>query len=142
MSATADQVLEAFPNDRIDADNVAHFAGMLAHQLLVNRCRACGVWHQPPQPICPACWSTDIEAAEVSGNGTVHLAIHLHQGPGVDRGTPYPIVVVELEEQVGLRVTSTVVDCPKEQIVVGLEVELAWIERDGRPMPVFRPRSR
>jgi hypothetical protein len=51
------------------------------------------------------------------------------------------VVTVELEEQPGLRFTSTIVDCPPERIAVGLPVELAWIDRDGCPYPVFRPTS-
>lgn len=68
----------------------------------------------------------------------------LHQGapaPGVDYAkAPHPVVTVELEEQAGLRFTSTVVDCPLESIVIGLPVELAWVDRYGAPFPVFRPR--
>lgn len=141
MTATVEEVLDAFPQERVDRDNLGYYSGLLEHRLLINRCRACGVWHQPPQPICPACWTTDVVASEVSGRGTIHLAIHLHQGPGVDPANPYPVVVVELEEQAGLRVTSTIVDCPKDEVQVGLAVELAWIDRDGRPVAVFRPAS-
>ncbi|CAB4364073.1 MAG: hypothetical protein F2681_08705 [Actinobacteria bacterium] len=45
-----------------------------------------------------------------AGNGTIHLAVFLHQGPpaeGVDYSTPYPVVTVELDEQPGLRFTGT-----------------------------------
>jgi len=37
-----------------------------------------------------------------------------------------------------LRFTSTVVDASNDDIAIGKPVELAWIERDGRPFPVFR----
>ena len=136
MSATVEEVLDVFSAERIDADNLPYYAGLLERRLLVNRCQACGRW---PQPLCPRCWSTDITASEVSGRGTIHLAIFLHQGPGVDPQNPYPVVTVELEEQRGLRFTSTIVDCPKGGLVIGLPVELAWIERGGTPFPVFRP---
>jgi len=63
------------------------------------------------------------------------------QGPpaeGVDYTDGYPVATVELEEQPGLRFTSTVIGVPKEDIVIGAPVELDWIERGGRPLPVFR----
>jgi uncharacterized OB-fold protein len=73
----------------------------------------------------------------------VYLLMMLHQGPpvaGVDYATsPHPVVVVELEEAPDLRLTSTVIDCPPEQLRIGLPVEVAWIDRDGVPFPAFRP---
>jgi hypothetical protein len=49
------------------------------------------------------------------------------------------VVSVELAEQAGLRFTSTVVNCPPEEIRIGLPVALAWIDRAGAPFPVFEP---
>jgi uncharacterized OB-fold protein len=139
MTATVEEVLAAFPGERIDADNLAYYAGILDRRLLVNRCEECGTWHQPPHPMCPSCWSERVVPTEVSGRGTVHLAILLHQGPGVDPTEPYPVITVELEEQEGLRYTSTVVDSAK--VSIGLPVEVHWVDRDGRPFPAFRPRE-
>jgi uncharacterized OB-fold protein len=136
-----DELVARFPGQRIDHDSAPHFRGRLARRLLVNRCGACGQWHHPPKPICPACWSTDVIAAEVAGTGTIHLAIFLHQGPpaeGVDYSTPYPVVTVELDEQPGLRYTSTVVGAQNDAIAIGERVELDWIERGGAPLPAFR----
>jgi hypothetical protein len=36
-------------------------------------------------------------------------------------------------------VQATVLDCPRDLLRVGLDVELTWIERDGAPWPAFRP---
>jgi uncharacterized protein len=69
------------------------------------------------------------------------MTIFLHQGPpaeGVDYSTPHPVVTVELDEQAGLRFTSTVVDAPNEAIRIGARVRLDWIDRAGTPLPVFR----
>jgi uncharacterized OB-fold protein len=143
MAAISDaDVLARFPRARVDHDNKHQFRGLLEHRLLINRCLDCGTWHQPPRPICPNCWSTNLEAAEVSGQGTIHLLIFLHQGPptpGVDYSTPYPVAVVELAEQEGLRYSSTVVDADGVELSIGMPVTLAWIEREGNPFPAFRP---
>jgi uncharacterized OB-fold protein len=72
------------------------------------------------------------------------MAIFLHQGPpapGVDYSSPYPVVTVELDEQPGLRFTSTVVGAPNEAIRIGAPVELGWIDRNGAPFPVFEMRK-
>ena len=69
--------------------------------------------------------------------------MRLHQGPpapGVDYAAgPYPVVTVELDEQPGLRYTSTVVNCPADEVAIGMPVQLTWIDRNGAPFPVFEP---
>jgi uncharacterized OB-fold protein len=83
-----------------------------------------------------------VSPVPVSGRGTVHLLTFLHQGPpvpGLDYAGGFPLAAIELAEQPGLRVEATVVDCPRDQLRVGLAVELTWIDRDGAPWPAFRP---
>ncbi|MGD9705133.1 MAG: Zn-ribbon domain-containing OB-fold protein [Acidimicrobiia bacterium] len=135
-----DELVAMFAHLGIDRDSAAHFRGRLDHRLLVNRCADCGVFHHPSRPVCPRCWSSAVVPTEVAGTGTIHLLTFLHQGPpapGVDYSTPYPLVTVELDEQVGLRFTATVVGSPNESIAIGERVELRWIERAGVPVPAF-----
>ena len=109
----------------------------------MNRCADCGRWHHPMRPMCPACWSWNVAPTAVSGRGTVHLFMLLHQGPpaeGVDYAkAPHPVVTVQLAEQEGLRFTGTMVGCALDEIRIGMPVELTWIERNGSPYPAFRP---
>lgn len=137
------ELVERMPRQRIDHDNKEFYRGWFQRRLLLNRCGSCGTWHHPPKPVCPQCWSTDLRPTEPSGNGTVHLLMLLHQGPpapGVDYAKgPHPVATVELDEQRGLRLTSTVVDCPVADIAIGMRVSLTWIDRDGVPFPAFRP---
>jgi uncharacterized OB-fold protein len=136
-----DELVARFAAYGVDRDSAAHFRGRLTRRLLLQRCTDCGTWHHPPRPVCPSCWSANVVATAVAGGGTIHLAIFLHQGPpvaGVDYSTPHPVVTVELDEQPGLRFTSTVIDAPNEAITIGRRVTLDWIERDGVPLPVFR----
>jgi uncharacterized OB-fold protein len=139
---TDEELLARFPGQRIDHDNKDVYRARLERRLLVNRCGDCGLWHQPPRPICPSCWSTNVAPTEVSGRGTIYMAIFLHQGPpatGVDySAAAHPVVTVDLDEQDGLRFTSTVVGSSNEEIAIGRRVELDWIDRDGAPLPVFR----
>lgn len=141
MPVTDEELVRRFRGRAIDHDTRTRYQGFLDHRLLFDRCGSCGVLREPSGPICPSCWSTDRETAEAAGTGTIFMAIFLHQGPpaeGVDYSTPYPVVVVELDEQVGLRYSSTVIDADNDEIQIGRRVELDWIERSGAPMPVFR----
>ena len=78
----------------------------------------------------------------MSGKGTVYLLIKVHQGapaPDVDYKQPHPVATIELDEQPGLRISSTVIDCPLDKLRIGMRVELTWIDRWGAPYPVFKP---
>ena len=137
------ELVERFSNLRIDRDAAGFYRGWLERELRIQRCADCGRWHHPPRPMCPSCWSWNVVPTRVSGRGTVHLCMLLHQGPpapGVDYAKgPHPVVVVELAEQPGLRITSTVIGRPAREISIGMPVELDWIQRWGQPFPVFRP---
>jgi uncharacterized OB-fold protein len=137
-------LIARFPGQSLDLDNRAFYAGWLVKELRLNRCADCGRWHHPPQPVCPSCWSERVVPTRVEGRGTIHLLIRLYQGPaapGVDYSAgPYPVAVVELDEQPALRFTSTLIDYEPADLVIGTRVELDWIERSGAPFPVFRPR--
>lgn len=143
MTTTAisdDELVQRFPGEPITLDNAAHYRGRLRRELLINRCADCSRWHAPPKPVCPDCWSSRVSAEPVSGDGEIFMAIFLHRGPaapGVDYRVPYPVVTVELGEQEGLRFTSTVVGAANDDIRIGAPVRLAWIERNGSPLPVF-----
>jgi uncharacterized OB-fold protein len=140
-TVTDEELLDRLPDLVITHDTKEFYRGILDRELRLNRCADCGTWHQPPKPLCPECWSTDVRATAVSGRGTIHLLIWLRQGPpadGVDYSTPHPVATVELEEQPGLRFTSTVLDASMDDLAIGDAVELAWIERSGSPFPVFR----
>ena len=135
------ELVELFAGQPVTHDSAAHYRARLERRLLLNRCTSCGRWHHPPKPICPRCWSTDIAPTEVDGRGTIHLVMFLHQGPpaaGVTYDSPHPVVTVELDEQPGLRFTSTIVGSTLDEIVIGRRVRLDWIERGGVPVPVFR----
>jgi uncharacterized OB-fold protein len=137
---TDEQLLERYPDVGLDHVNKHFYRGLLHRELRVNRCAECGWWHHRPKPLCPRCWSKNVIATPVAGTGTIHLAIFLHQGPpaeGVDYAKPHPVTTVELDEQEGLRFTSTVVHVPNEDIAIGKRVQLAWVDRDQRPYPVW-----
>lgn len=139
-AAELEELIERSPGWVIDHDNKEFYAGLAEERLLVDRCRACGRWQHPPRPICPVCWSTDIEPDEVRGTGTVHLwTVYRVLDPvfgGVDLDGAR-MVTVELDEQPGLRVTSKFVG-PHDP-AVGDRVAVRFVDRQGTPFPVFDP---
>jgi len=53
---------------------------------------------------------------------------------------PYNVVLVDMEE--GVRLMSTVVDCPPEQLEVGMQVEVVFDDvAEEITLPKFRVRA-
>jgi len=81
-----------------------YFEAAAAGRLVVRRCSACGMLRFPPGPACPWCSSLGSEWAEVSGRGTIYSFEIVAQAiqPGFAEWAPYPVVLVELDEQRGV----------------------------------------
>lgn len=106
-------------------------------RLLIIRCRPCGWWIHPPRPACARCRSTDVGPESVSGQGTIYSYTVNHQAwaPGLE--VPYVLVVVDLDEQDGLRLTSRLVDPPTD-VAVGDRVEVRFQQAaDDVWLPLF-----
>jgi len=94
----------------------------------------------PPQPRCDHCGSYEWHPLEASGKGTVYSYVvnHHPQVPAFDY--PLPLGLIELEE--GTRLVAEIVDCPLEQIEVGMAVTVTWIDADDElSLPGFKPAS-
>jgi uncharacterized OB-fold protein len=135
VAVTDAELAERFPGVPLDHDNKAQWKGFLDRRLLITRCGDCGHWFNPPHPMCPRCWSDRVGHHEVSGRGRVQWFTLLIGG----QGDTTVAVVVELAEQPGLRVTSTVIGVPAGEVACDMAVELDWQDFEGAPIPVFRP---
>jgi uncharacterized OB-fold protein len=120
-----------------------HFwEGAAEHRLVMLRCQACGFWLHPPRPICRRCRSWDLGPEDVSGRGSLYTytvtetPFHPYWADKV----PYVVAVVTLEEQPDLRVITNVVDCPEDELRVGLPLVVTFVDAaPGLTLPVFRP---
>jgi len=52
---------------------------------------------------------------------------------------PFVLAAVELDEQPGLRLITTLVDCAPEDVEIGLQVEVTFVARGEAFVPLFRP---
>ena len=85
------------------------------------RCGGCGYWLHPPLPRCPMCGSRDVAPQPVSGRGLVFsYTVNHHSWDGSTE--PYAIGLVELPEQEGLRLTTNIVNCPADDVRIGMPV--------------------
>ncbi len=132
----SDQPFRVLP--AIDDTNAFFWTSGADGRLRFLRCEQCGYFLHPPSPRCPECGSTDVAPAAVSGRGHVYSFTVNHQS--WDGGTePYAIVLVELDEQPGLRLTSNLVGVDLDAIEIGHPVQVVFEERDSVFFPLFEP---
>ena len=108
------------------------------HRLLIQRCDECGRHQFYPRPFCAKCWSADIAWVEASGRARLYSYSIVHQNdlPPFPERVPYVAAVVDLDE--GPRMLSNVVDCPHDEIDVGMALEVEYRElNDDITIPVF-----
>lgn len=112
-------------------------------ELRFQRCLRCGRWRHVPREMCAACGSWEWEWAKSSGRGRVFTwtvaARPMH--PAFMNDVPYAAVVVEMEE--GVRMVTTLVDCPPEDIRMNMPVEVVFEDvTEGVTLPRFRRAQR
>jgi len=110
--------------DPANADDARFWAALRDGDLRIQRCAACGTFRHPPRPVCALCGATASEWPAVTGAGAVwsFTVVHPPTLPAFADRTPYGAVVVRLDE--GVFLVSNLVDCPVEQLAVGMRVEL------------------
>lgn len=103
-------------------------------KLMGCRCRSCGTLLLPPRPLCPTCYSTDLEWTQFSGQGTligftsIHVGLSRMIAEGYDRDHPYHTAVVRLAE--GPTISGQILDGDEsDELSVGTPVTAAFIER-------------
>jgi uncharacterized OB-fold protein len=113
------------------ADGALHF----------QRCGSCATYVHPPSPRCPTCLGKDIGVEAVSGRATV-LTYTLNHQPWVPSPDhPYVIAIVELEEQVGLRLMTNIINCEPDRVHIGMAVRVVFEQHDEVHIPLFEPSS-
>lgn len=123
-----------------DPETAFFWEGAQKGELLVLRCATCDHWIHYPKPSCPSCGSNDVHPMPVTGRGTIHTYTVTHAAvPGFD--PPFAVVLVELEEQKGLRLVSNLVDVALEDIKIGMPVEVTFVKVGDTTLPLFKKRS-
>ena len=109
------------------------------------RCQDCGFYIHPPAPICPSCYSKDMETEAVSGRATVATYSVNHQPwmPGPE--LPYVVAIVEIVEQPSVRLTTNLVNIAPDAVQIGMPVRVTFEHHpdpDGDVyLPLFEPES-
>ncbi len=114
-----------------NVDTKEWWAHCRRHELVVQRCTDCGAFRHPPLPVCYKCHSFRYEWHKVSGKGVIYsyTIVHHPTHPALKERVPYNIVVVELPDADNVFMTGNLIDCPNDDINIGIPVEVVWEDK-------------
>ncbi|GAA4980330.1 putative OB-fold protein [Nonomuraea thailandensis] len=135
----AKKAAEPYPlQPAVNQDTAFFWEGVNRGELRVQSCADCGELRHPPGPLCPRCRSAERAYRLASGTGTLFSYVVHHHPPVPGRQTPFVVGVVELPE--GVRVVGNVVDCPVEEVRIGMPLRVTYRRMDDRlVLPMWAP---
>jgi uncharacterized protein len=108
-----------------DGLSAPYWTGLRHNRLLVQRCSHCRTWQFGPEWLCHRCHAFDPKWTEVEPRGRIfswervwhpsHTLLRMHG--------PYLAVLVELPHADGVRMVGNLLGDPRQEIVIGSEVE-------------------
>ena len=117
-----------------------YWDALARHELHLQHCDACGAWVHYPRNRCPGCLSDRLSWRRVEPHGTVYtftVARRPTAAPFADE-VPQVIAVVELE--VGVHLTTTLVDVDPGDARIGMPVTGVFeTQGEGVTLLRFRP---
>lgn len=137
---TANQMTAEYakPLPEITAESKPFWDACARHELLVQKCRACGAVQYYPRGVCAACWSPDVEWLTSPGRGRVYTftVTHRTQARGFRDELPYVLAWIELDE--GVQVMSNIVGIEPGTMKIGMPVRVTFDDvKEGLSIPKF-----
>ncbi|MCK6554912.1 OB-fold domain-containing protein [Candidatus Binatia bacterium] len=134
--------VDSFPRFAPTPETAPFWEGVRNRVLRLPRCRTCNAYHFYPRPLCPYCWSRDLEWVTVGGRGRLHSFVinqrpPKHVGPG-----PIVLAMVELDEGPRLMTELVGIDPDPARLRCDMPVEVVFeAAGEGVVLPKFRPRG-
>jgi len=119
------------PNNRV------FWTGGADGRLRLLRSRSTGRWMHPFWNVADD--DPDLAAEPVSGKGEVFTFSVNHHAFNPRVPPPYVIAIVQLPEQVDLRIATNIVNCAPEAVEIGMPVRVLFEPHGDLFVPVFEP---
>lgn len=117
------------PAPHIDGLGREFWEAARRHELVVQRCGACGAWQWGPEHVCHQCLSFDhLSYERVSGRGRIYswerswYPVH----PALQTAVPYIAVLVELPDAGNVRMVGNLLGDREQPVEIGSEVEAVF----------------
>lgn len=114
------------PLPHIDEESRPWWEAAQRHELYAQKCRDCGALRFHPRAQCTSCLSSRTEWIRCKGTGKIYTftVTNQNQATGFREALPYVMAWVEVDE--GLKMLTNIVDCPPEQVKIGMPVEAVF----------------
>ncbi len=107
-------------------ENRAFWTGGRHGELMIAHCDACDHAIHPPQVVCPRCLGRSVTARPARGTGVVESFTINHQAWLPNLPVPYPLAVVSLDGEGGVRITAQVVGPDALDVGIGEAVSVTF----------------
>ena len=132
-----------------DAHSAPFWEACRDRRLTIQQCGSCERLRFPPRPMCPHCNSLDHTWVDASGTGTIWSWVVVHPPvlPAYNEFAPYPVAVIQLDEDPTLRMVGNVVAEPGAAInsvdpagfAIGMPVRVAFEDVGESTLPRWIP---
>ena len=126
-----------------DGLDTAFWEATRRHELLVQKCNACGGFQFGPEWICHRCRSFDLGWQQVSGRGRIYSwervwhPVH----PALKNACPYMVVLVELPDADNVRMVGNLLGDPMQPVEIGAEVEAVYEDHPDQQVTIVQWRT-
>jgi len=129
-----------YPQPVRSPDNAVYLDGWKEGKLMLQKCCECKKPIFFPRPMCPHCWSDQLEWIQSTGRGEVvsYSLIHRPNHPSFNDEVPIALAEIVLDEGVAL-LARVLEATPSTGMKVNLATESEVTSR--YPLPVFRPET-
>ena len=122
---------------RLDSENRFFWTSGADGKLRLLRCQDCSTFIHPPRPVCRNCLSENVAPEVIAGTGVVDTFTVNYQEwrPGLE--VPYVIARVTLDGAPGVYLTTNIVGCSVEAVVIGDRVRAKFEQHGEIYLPLF-----
>jgi uncharacterized OB-fold protein len=118
---------------------------LLDGKLIGHKCPKCGLVYAPPRGYCPidTIETTDADEVQLADTGMVtnYTVVTPVQYYGQEETEPFVRVSVQLDEPGGSLSLQDVVDCPIDDVRIGMRVAAVWVPKKERTTKEIGNRS-
>jgi hypothetical protein len=123
---------------RVSEFTAPFWKALAERRFISTRCTVCGHVTFPPKPICPNCWSFDVQWKELQTTGVLYSWTRVHAPPQAFADeSPYALGIVDLTE--GIRLACRLVADEQINFEPGIPVEMVVLEYSDGSMFAARP---
>lgn len=120
-------------------DSAAFWQDGAQGRLSIYRCQDCTYYVHPPVNFCPRCESRRVQPEAVSGRARVVSYTINHKQWLPHLPVPYVLALVSIAEQDDVRLVTNIVDCPPEDVRIGMDVQVRFEPAEDVWVPLFAP---